>query len=123
MPTKRIFDASGGVVSVIETDTLARTTTIANYQDTEPYLDRNKRLQSEGDGWSPTRELKRVASIPNVVLAKMCKDDGVSLLDFMRRPKAYRGWLRGKLADPDYRHLLTAPQRSTAGTRAQFIIR
>jgi hypothetical protein len=32
--------------------------------DVEPVLDRNKALQNAGDGYSPSREMQRVASIP-----------------------------------------------------------
>jgi hypothetical protein len=33
-------------------------------QDVEPIIKRNKYLQNDGDGYSPSRELRRAASIP-----------------------------------------------------------
>lgn len=37
-------------------------------QDVEPILDQNTRLRTHSDGYSPTREFRRAASIPHVVV-------------------------------------------------------
>jgi hypothetical protein len=112
VPTKRIYDAYGGVVSVVEHDDLHKTTTFAQFQDFTPYFEANKRQQNRDDGYSPSREFRRVASIPNVMLLKMLREDGISPLAYFRKPKAYSKWLRRKVYDPDYRHLLTAPHKA-----------
>jgi len=121
MTQKRILDQWGGVVSVIETDTAAKTTTIAEYQDTAPYIDRNKRLQTMNGGYSPSRDLRRVASIPNVIMLQLLRKAGIRPIDFFRRPKAYSKWLRGVIYDPDNRHLLTASHKS--GNSQHVIVR
>lgn len=83
--------------------------TIRTLQDVNPILEHNKALQALNDGFSPSRELKRVASIPTTIVRKWCKDAGISFRKFMRRPQEFQGWLERKLKDPENRFLLTAP--------------
>lgn len=40
---------------------------VESSQDVEPILKANKEARNSGDGYSPSRELRRVASIPEVV--------------------------------------------------------
>ena len=42
--------------------------------DVQPILENNKRLYNQNDGYSPDKGLKRVASIPVVVLEIWCKE-------------------------------------------------
>ena len=42
--------------------------------DVKPILENNKRLITQNDGYSPDRSLKRIASIPVVVLEIWCKE-------------------------------------------------
>lgn len=80
------------------------TLTFERTQDCEPILERNKALQNDGDGYSPSRDLRRVASIPNVVIEKWLNEDGINLFD-----PAHADAVRRKLNDPEWRHLRTAP--------------
>jgi hypothetical protein len=48
--------------------------TIKNSVDVNPILDKNKRMYNEGDGYSASKELKRVASIPTLVLSIWAKE-------------------------------------------------
>jgi len=73
-------------------------------QDVEPALEANKRLRSDGDGYSPSRELRRVASIPTVVQFEWIRRYGVDPL-----ARGNEALLRRLLNDPDWRHLRTAP--------------
>lgn len=77
---------------------------IETRQDVEPILDENKRRQNAGDGFTPSRDMRHVATIPNVVL-QLWKDQYG--LDFMNRDH----WkdIRAKLNDSDWRWLRTAP--------------
>ena len=45
-----------------------RTLTVKNSQDVEPILKKNKRMYNDGDGYSASKDLKRVASIPTLAL-------------------------------------------------------
>lgn len=88
------FDESTGL-------TVVRTT-----QDVEPILEANKVLYNEdGGGWSPTREMRRVASIPLVVVHKWLQE-GINIFDKNDRRKVLQ-----RLNDPEWRHLRTAPGR------------
>ena len=109
---KAILDASGGVVTTFENDELTGKVTIKHTQDVEPILDHNKRLATENDGYSPSREIRRVASIPHVALMKMCAEDGVNIRDYLMNSKHYSKWLRAKCYSSDWSHLLTAPHKS-----------
>ncbi len=109
---KLIYDQWGGVVSVIEHDDLQKTTTFAQFQNLEPYFEKNKRMQTQDDGYtSADKWRRRVASIPNVLLMKWLREAGIPVVEFMRKPKAYKSWLRSKIYDPDNSFVLTAPHK------------
>ena len=56
-----------GIQHVAKWDPVAETLLVKGVQDVEPILEHNKRLANNGeDGYSPSRDLRRVASIPNV---------------------------------------------------------
>ena len=75
-------------------------------QDVAPILDRNRALATDGDGYTPGREMRRAASIPLVVAEKWRNELGVDLLDPDHWPAVKR-----LLNDPDWRWLRTAPGR------------
>lgn len=81
------------------------TATIHSTQDLAPLLDRNKAQQSAGDGYSPSRELRRVASIPAGVRLKIMTEQGWDPW----RPDLYPEKMVRLLNDPEWRHLRTAP--------------
>lgn len=78
---------------------------ITRVQDVEPILEENKRLMSLNDGYSPTRELRRVASIPFIVVEQW-RAEGIDIFD-----KNCREAVRRKLNDPENLFLRTAPGR------------
>jgi ABC-type glycerol-3-phosphate transport system substrate-binding protein len=110
MPTQRIFDQYGGVVSTVTYDDKDKTVTYAQYQDATPILENNKKLKAENP-YNPKKDFRRVASVPNVVMLDWLRKDGIRPLDFFRKPKAYEAWLRRKIYDPDNTHVLTAPHK------------
>lgn len=84
-------------------------------QDVEPYLDHNKRLQSEGvGGWRRTAKLNRrmIANIPNIVVEAWLKE-GFNVFQVSERE------LRAKLDHPDWAYLKTIPGR--VGQRSRHI--
>ena len=97
--------------TLIAVDPLARAKTeweesdgrlvIRNAQDAEPIVEANKRAYTEGDGYSASRNLRRVASIPLVLYLDL-KKRGI-----LRDPRRFRAWLN----DPDNRFFRTAPGR------------
>ena len=75
-------------------------------QDVESVLARNKALAREDDGYSPSRELRRAASIPLVVAEKWRNELGVDVLD----PDHWAA-VKRLLNDPEWRWLRTAEGR------------
>jgi hypothetical protein len=73
-------------------------------QDTEAHIDRNKAMATHNDGYTPTREMRRVASIPAIVMLKWLNEEGWWALD----PGAANK-LAQKLNDPTWAYLRTAP--------------
>lgn len=82
------------------------TLTFERVQDCDPILDANKALQNDGDGYSPSRELRRVASIPNVVIEKWLNEEGINFFN----PDHWSA-IRRKLNSNEYLWLRTAPGR------------
>ena len=86
---------------------------IESVQDVEGRLERNKALANHGDGGfseDPDKWLKRIASIPNVVVLQWLKE-GLDVLNGDPRDPEFKRKLAAKLNDPDYRYLRTAPGR------------
>jgi hypothetical protein len=79
---------------------------IERAQDCAPILDRNKTLANDGDGFSASRAMRRVASIPLVLIEKWANEEGI---DFFNPDHADA--IKRKLNDPDYLWLRTAPGR------------
>lgn len=71
--------------------------------DTTPIIERNKAMRNHNDGYTPSRELRRVASIPNIIIAQWLHEEG---LDVYNPDHADR--LAKKLNDPDWAYLRTA---------------
>ena len=84
-------------------DALTDTTTLHSVQDVEPFLEQNKLDYNDGsDGWSPSRELQRVASIPNILIEKWLREEGIDVYNDNHWPAVVR-----KLNSSEYRHLRT----------------
>jgi hypothetical protein len=75
-------------------------------QDTDAVIEANKAMLTHNDGYSPSRELRRVASIPLVILYKWMHEEGWDPFD-----RRHADRLARKLNDPDWAHLRTAPGR------------
>ncbi len=75
--------------------------------DVSDILEANKAMANHNDGYSPTRELRRVASIPLALVWKIRNEEGWDPLDAGR----YQERIKRLLNDSDWRHLRTAPGR------------
>jgi len=93
-----------------EMDPGHQTFTIRSRQDVQPILDNNKILANHTDGYSPSRDLKKVASIPMVVAEQWCNEDrAAGRPAWLTLPKAEKhAYVRRKLNDPDWQHLKTS---------------
>jgi hypothetical protein len=79
---------------------------VASEQDTGAILDLNRAMATENDGYSPSRDLRRAASIPLILVAKWLHEEGWDAFD-----PACGDRLKKKLNDADYLWLRTAPGR------------
>lgn len=75
-------------------------------QDVAPLLDRNRAMANENDGYSASREMRRVASIPAILRQKWLIEEGWDCMDTHDPDVARKLML--KLNDPDYAYLRTA---------------
>lgn len=76
---------------------------IRHFQDVEPVLERNKKLVTATDGYSESREVKHLASIPLALALQWEAEGRVNILgetDFKELTKL--------MNDADYRHLRTS---------------
>lgn len=101
-----ISNIPGSVDTGIEVDPIENTVLIRHQQDCNPTIELNKKLYNMGDGYGPTREWRRAASIPNIILEKWLKEEGIRWWDSEDAPA-----LMAKLDDPEWRFLRTAPGR------------
>ena len=78
----------------------------------KPILDHNKKLYNLNDGYSPDKGLKRVASIPTIILEIWAKEynKDQNKGNWFALPKdVQHKILREKLNSSDYRYFRTAP--------------
>lgn len=92
--TKYVEDATTGDLTVIRSD------------DAGPVLEHNKALQTLNDGYSPSRELRRAASIPFIVVELWKNQYGVDVLN-----PDHREGVRRLLNSSEWAYLRTAPGR------------
>src|SRR3990167_9755618 len=120
---RKLFDAHGGTVSVFH-DLNDGRVAFQQIQDVEPVIEDNKKLQTLNDGYSPSKDLRRVASVPKVVLLRWLREAGIPVRDFQKNHKRYAKWLRRKIYDRDNEMFLTAPHyrtRRSNGVQAKAV--
>ena len=81
-------------------------TRFAATQDVAPILERNKQAKNHNDGYTPSREMRRVASIPYGVGLKWYNEEGWWFEDPDNADR-----LMAKLNSSDWAHLRTADGR------------
>ena len=78
----------------------------------KPILDHNKKLYNQNDGYSPDKGLKRVASIPTIILEIWAKEynGDQNKGNWFALPKDVQTKiLKEKLNSSDYRYFRTSP--------------
>lgn len=103
-----LFTSSAGIDHYMVED--GNGTRFASTQDTTPILERNKAMRTHNDGYSQSKELRRVASIPYIVGLKWLNEEGWWFLDADKDPGVARK-LAAKLNSNEYEHLRTADGR------------
>lgn len=84
---------------------------VERVQDIEPIIEANKRKMNDCYGHTESTrwkgDLHHVASVPEVVVEKWCKDHGFTFSDFINDPKISKRFLN----DPSNSHFRTKPGR------------
>ncbi|MGH6828606.1 MAG: hypothetical protein ACREFW_06825 [Rhizomicrobium sp.] len=86
------------------------TYTVASSQDVEPILERNRAMANHNDGYTPSRDLRRLASIPNVVLLGWLNDllaRGATMAESMKTLQDPK-FIKRKLDDSNWAYLRTS---------------
>ncbi len=102
-----LFRSSAGVDHWMVHDDNGKTR-FASSADVAPVLERNKAMANHNDGYSPSRELRRVASIPYAIAHKWLNEEGWWFEDAAHDSDVARKLL-AKLNSSDYAYLRTAP--------------
>lgn len=100
-----LFRSSAGVDHWMIHD--GNETRFASTQDVAPFLEQNKAMALANDGYSRSRELRRVASIPYAVMHKWLNEEGWWAMDADKDPDVARK-LHAKLSSSEYQYLRTA---------------
>jgi len=95
--------SQNGPVDIFHEDASTGNSIIETVQDVEPILKANVQEYNEGDGYSESRELRKVASIPMIEVHKLFQQ-GINVFDKADWPK-----IAAKLDDPDWLKFRTAP--------------
>jgi hypothetical protein len=107
MSTRRLIERACGAAEFLVHDEAEDRFAVETVADIGPVIERNKSLIAADDGgWSPTREWRRVASFPPVVIEIFKRRWGADPL-----ARGNEALLRRLLNDPDLRHFRTAPGR------------
>ena len=90
-------------------DDIEKKVAIKEELNIDPHLKHNKELYNLNDGYSPSRHLKRVASVPVLALQIWAKEyNGTN--NFLRLPKeTQKKILKKKLNSNEFRYFRTAP--------------
>ncbi len=89
-----ILGARGEVVSVVHVKD--GTTTVERAQDIEPVLAENRLMRNEGVRKHHGKSAEMYARVPNVLLEKWMREDGVNALAM--RKGEFSKWIKRKLA-------------------------
>ncbi|MFA6043623.1 MAG: hypothetical protein WC718_01450 [Phycisphaerales bacterium] len=99
-----LFRSSAGIDHWLVTD--GNDSRFESTQPVDDILDRNKAMATENDGYSQSRELRRVASVPYIIALKWLNEEGWWMFDPEHADK-----LAAKLNSSDWQHLRTADGR------------
>lgn len=106
--------AQDGPVDVFHEDAATGDSIIETVQDVEPILKANVQEYNQGDGYSQSRELRKVASIPMIEVHKLLQQ-GINIFDKADWPK-----IAAKLDDPDWLKFRTAPGKISRRPNREF---
>ena len=82
--------------------------TINNQQNLNPLLDRNKKLYTQNDGYTPSRDMRRIASVPPIMLQVWTKEYNGTRNWWALPKEIQKKIMRTKLNSSEFRYFRTA---------------
>ena len=82
--------------------------TINNQQNINPLLERNKKLYTANSGYTPSKDFKRIASVPPIILEIWTKEYNGSRNWFALPKDTQNKILKTKLNSSEFRYFRTA---------------
>ena len=82
--------------------------TINNQQNINPLLERNKKLYTDNSGYTPSKDFKRIASVPPIILEIWTKEYNGSRNWFGLPKETQNKILKTKLNSSEFRYFRTA---------------
>ncbi len=108
--------AKGAPVTVFHEDASNGTVGIETLQDVSPILEANVAEYNSGhDGYTPSRDMRKVAEIPLIEVHKMMQE-GINIYDQNDWPK-----IAARLDDPAYLKFRTAPGRISKKPQREYL--
>jgi len=99
---------SNGILQSMIHDEVDDVLVVKSVADVEPFLEKNKAEMRDAEtgrrGYTPSRDLQKVASIPNIIIEKWMREDGINVFDPNHADKVL-----ARLDSPEYLYLRTAP--------------
>ena len=85
--------------------------TIHNQQNLSPLMERNKKLYTLNDGYTPSKDMKRIASVPPIILQLWTKEYNGSNNWWALPKDTQKKILRVKLNSNEFRYFKTSEGR------------
>ena len=82
--------------------------TIHNQQNLSPLLERNKKLYTQNDGYTASRDMRRVASVPPIILQVWTKEYNGTRNWWALPKETQKKIMRTKLNSSEFRYFRTA---------------
>jgi hypothetical protein len=109
--SKRFVEQDGLVKTTYHSDDMNRQVVIERNVDYKPIIEHNKKMYNHNDGYSKSRDLKRVASIPTLVLELWTKEYNGTGNWFALPKDVQTKILKKKLNSSEFQYFRTAPGR------------
>ena len=105
----KLVEHDGLITTKYHSDDSNKQVIIERNVNYKPILDHNKKMYTQNDGYSKSRELKRVASIPTLVLELWSKEYNGNGNWFALPKDVQTKILKQKLNSNEFRYFRTAP--------------
>lgn len=107
----KIVEQDGLVKTTYHSDDPNKQVVIERNVDYKPIIEHNKKMYTHNDGYSKSRDLKRVASIPTLVLELWTKEYNGTGNWFALPKDVQTKILKKKLNSSEFQYFRTAPGR------------